>query len=122
MKIQVFAVVAKAQRYDVGQAFIRQSQTANLCFAYDGFNFTFVCNLFFFSLQNPPPREAPRGPPPADGASLVFLPLVEDPPQAWTGEDRGGGEDMVMLPPPLTPPAKGGEFKGCRHVGSKLLV
>jgi hypothetical protein len=29
---------------------------------------------------------------------------------------------MVMLPPPLTPPAKGGEFKGCRHVGSKLLV
>jgi hypothetical protein len=30
--------------------------------------------------------EAPRGPPPADGASLIFLPLVEDPAQAW-GED-----------------------------------
>ncbi|MEJ2729305.1 MAG: penicillin-binding transpeptidase domain-containing protein, partial [Deltaproteobacteria bacterium] len=31
----------------------------------------------------------------------------------------GGGEDMVMLPPPLTPPTKGGEFKGCHHVGTK---
>jgi hypothetical protein len=57
--------------------------------------------------------EAPRGPPPADGASLVFLPLVEDPPQAWTGEDQGGGEQLAMLPPALTPPTEGGEFKGC---------
>ena len=55
-------------------------------------------------------------------ASLSFLPLVEDPPQAWMGEDRGGGEQIVMLPPPLTPHTKGGEFKECHPVGAKPLA
>jgi hypothetical protein len=48
-----------------------------------------------------------RGPPPADGASFVFLPLVEDPPQAWSREDRGGGEQIVMLPPSPDPSRQG---------------
>jgi hypothetical protein len=38
------------------------------------------------------------------------------------GEDQGGGKDMAMLPPPLTPPTRGGEFKGCHHVVSKPLA
>ena len=29
------------------------------------------------------------------------------------GEVRGGGEQIVMLPPPLTPPTRGGELKRC---------
>ena len=32
-----------------------------------------------------------------------------------TGEDQGGGEQIGMLPPPLTPPTRGGELKGGHH-------
>jgi hypothetical protein len=37
------------------------------------------------------------------------------PPQAWTGEDLNGGEDMVMLPPPLPPPTREGNSKDAIH-------
>jgi hypothetical protein len=47
-------------------------------------------------------------------ASLFSSPL--------TGEDHGGGEDMLTLPPPLAPPTKGGEFKECQHAGSEPLA
>ena len=45
---------------------------------------------------------------------LFFLPLE--------GEDQGGGQQFFMLPPPLTPPTRGGEFKGCHPVRAKPLA
>ena len=49
------------------------------------------------------------------GDASVFdrklLPLVEDPAiMAGMGEDKGGGENTFLFPPPLTPPTEGGEL------------
>jgi hypothetical protein len=42
---------------------------------------------------------------PQFSSSLSQIPL------AGTGEKQGGGEDLPIIPPPLSPPARGGEPK-----------